>query len=162
MYLLDANALIFAKRDYYPLDRVPEYWEWLLHQAEQGIIKLPLQIWDELQGHDDELRGWLRDNKGVLVLKNDDIDFHVPEVLCCYCNDPTESELEQIGADPFLIAAGLATGGTVVSKEASKPKAQRANRKVPDICHKVGVRCINDHALIRELDFRTNWRFVPA
>ncbi|MBT3884724.1 MAG: DUF4411 family protein, partial [Rhodospirillaceae bacterium] len=33
MHLLDANVFISAQRDYYPLDRVPEYWEWLAHHA---------------------------------------------------------------------------------------------------------------------------------
>src|SRR5208282_5235796 len=109
MYLLDANTLIYAKRDYYPLERFPEYWDWLLFQAEASVIKVPQHIWDELQGHDDELRAWLREHKEVLLLNHSDTDLHVPDVLACYCNDPTETELEKIGADPFLIAAGFAT-----------------------------------------------------
>ncbi len=30
LYLLDANVLIDADRDYYPIDRVPEFWDWIL------------------------------------------------------------------------------------------------------------------------------------
>jgi hypothetical protein len=158
MYLLDANVLIFAKRDYYPMDRFPEYWDWLLYQAECGNVKIPSQIWDELQEHDDDVRAWVREHREVLILDCDDIDLHVPDVLSCYADDLTESELEQIGADPFLVAGGIATKSVVVSKEGSAPSRQRANRKVPDICTRMGVRCITDHLLIRELDFRTNWR----
>ena len=29
LYLLDANVLIDANRDYYPIHRVPEFWDWL-------------------------------------------------------------------------------------------------------------------------------------
>lgn len=29
LYLLDANILIDANRDYYPVEAVPEYWAWL-------------------------------------------------------------------------------------------------------------------------------------
>ena len=29
LYLLDANVLITANNLYYPIDSVPEYWEWL-------------------------------------------------------------------------------------------------------------------------------------
>lgn len=158
MYLLDANVFIFAKRDYYPLDRVPEYWDWLLHHGEQGNLKIPLHIYDELQGHDDELQRWLKEHHDVMVLNGDDLDSRVGDVLACYCDDITEAELEKLGADPFLVAAGLHIGSDIVSKEGSKPSAQRANKKVPDICKTLGLRCINDHALIRELDFRTNWR----
>jgi len=39
LYLLDANTLIDAKRDYYPIDRVPEFWSWLIFQGQQGINK---------------------------------------------------------------------------------------------------------------------------
>ena len=30
LYLLDANVLIDANRDYYQIERVPEFWEWLI------------------------------------------------------------------------------------------------------------------------------------
>ena len=45
--LLDANVLITAHRDYYPVTRVPEFWDWLLHHAEAGRVKMPLEILDE-------------------------------------------------------------------------------------------------------------------
>jgi hypothetical protein len=158
MFFLDTNVLVTAKRDYYPFDRVPEYWDWMLHHAEQGNVKVPPQIFDELRGHDDDLNGWLRDNRDALLFEVDDLDSRVSEVLACYCEDITEAELEKLGADPCLIAAGLHIGCDIVSKEGTKPTAQRANKKVPDICRTMGIRCINDHALIRELDFSTNWR----
>jgi len=33
LYLLDACVLIDANRDYYPIARVPEFWEWLLEMG---------------------------------------------------------------------------------------------------------------------------------
>ena len=33
LYLLDANVLIDANRDYYPVARVPEFWDWLLEMG---------------------------------------------------------------------------------------------------------------------------------
>ena len=41
LYLLDANVLIDAQRDYYPFEMVPEFWDWLVHMARQGTIKVP-------------------------------------------------------------------------------------------------------------------------
>ncbi|MDE0019943.1 MAG: DUF4411 family protein [Candidatus Poribacteria bacterium] len=40
-YLLDANVLIDAKRDYYPMTRVPDFWEWLLElfRPNKGLVK---------------------------------------------------------------------------------------------------------------------------
>ncbi len=44
VYLLDANVLIRAHAGYYPLDRIPQFWDWLLEQAEVGVVKMPMQI----------------------------------------------------------------------------------------------------------------------
>ena len=42
LYLLDANVLIDANRDYYPIARVPEFWDWLLEMGRLGRIRIPL------------------------------------------------------------------------------------------------------------------------
>ena len=39
LYLIDANVLIRAHEDYYALDRVPQFWEWLEQQALADRIK---------------------------------------------------------------------------------------------------------------------------
>jgi len=48
IYLLDANVLIDAERDYYTMERVPEFWDWLLHLADSGQAKLPIEVFEEL------------------------------------------------------------------------------------------------------------------
>jgi len=48
LYLLDANVLIRAHEDYYPIDRIPQFWIWLLQKAESGAIKMPRMIFDEV------------------------------------------------------------------------------------------------------------------
>ena len=44
LYLLDANVLIDANRDYYPLDRVPEFWDWLVHVGKSGSVKMRISL----------------------------------------------------------------------------------------------------------------------
>jgi hypothetical protein len=48
VFLLDANVLIDAARDYYPLEMVPEFWEWLAHNGSVGHIKMPIEIYEEV------------------------------------------------------------------------------------------------------------------
>ena len=48
LYLLDANVFIDANRDYYPITRVPEFWAWLIYVAEQQLVKVPLEIYEEV------------------------------------------------------------------------------------------------------------------
>jgi Domain of unknown function (DUF4411) len=49
LYLIDANVLITAHNDYYPIDGVPEFWDWLLHQATIDTVKMPLEIYEEIK-----------------------------------------------------------------------------------------------------------------
>ncbi len=169
VYLLDANTLIDAKRDYFQFSRVPEFWDWLVHQGQQGNIKIPREIYDEFEGVKkpdggrDELSEWAAraDVKAALLLDEEPDPGLVTRVtLEGYCENPTDQELEEMGRDPFLISYALLDpdNRTIVSTEVSKPKRQRANRQVPNVCSDFGIRCINNFDLIVELDFSTNWQ----
>ena len=68
LYLLDANVLITAKRTYYPLERVPEFWDWLVEYGNRLQVKIPVEMYEEINQGDDDLRRWLRGNRDALVL----------------------------------------------------------------------------------------------
>jgi Domain of unknown function (DUF4411) len=64
LYLLDANVLITANRDYYAMEMVPVFWQWLLHMAEQGFVKMPIETLEEVRdgggkAKKDALVSWL-------------------------------------------------------------------------------------------------------
>ena len=63
LYLLDANVLIDANRDYYPLERVREFWEWLVHCGRQDLIKIPLEVYEEIRDGSDGLCEWAADDR---------------------------------------------------------------------------------------------------
>jgi hypothetical protein len=157
LYLLDANVLIRANEDHYPIDRIPQFWAWLLGQSAVGVIKLPRQIYDEVAQSTDLVGEWLKqaEVKAALILAEPTDAARVRHVIeHGYAPDLNDIELENIGRDPFLIAAAL--GGAnrvVVTREVSRPSKQRANRKVPDVCARFGLTVINDFALYRELRF---------
>ncbi len=72
LYLLDANVLIDANRDYYPLERVPEFWEWLVDRGNRQRAKIPVEMYEEvLAGNNGDLTRWLKRNRGVLLLDED-------------------------------------------------------------------------------------------
>ena len=158
-YLLDAN--VDADRDYYALDRVTEFWDWLIYQAEEGTINVPSEVYDEVVAGTGQLVDWLKDNKDTLVL-NDEVDPAMVRQVVSegYAPDLTEDEVERIERDPFLVAYALGSDSdvTVVTTEVSKPSRQRANRRLPDVCADIDVPCINTFALIRALDFSTDWQ----
>lgn len=163
LYLLDANVLIDAQRDYYPFERVPEFWDWLLYQGEVGAVKIPLEIFEEIIDGRGPLVDWLkRDEVRDALRLDEECDpaqlNHVINVG--YAADLRDDELESVGRDPFLVAYGKAAPDKrcVVTTETSAPSRQRANRKVPDVCKDNGVSCCNTFEFIRRMDFSTRWR----
>lgn len=163
LYLLDANVLIDAGRDYYPLEMVPEFWAWLAHHASDGAIKMPLEIYEEVCEGNDPLAEWLRAPpvKSALVLAEESDPAVVSRVVQeGYAIDLTDDEVLRIGRDPFLVGYSLVapTERCVVTTETSRPGRRRANRHLPDVCGTFSVSVCNTFELTRRLNFRTAWR----
>ncbi len=168
LYLLDANVLINAKNWYYPLSRVPEFWEWLIYQGQRENIAIPIEIYEEFkdtkskQGEQDELAAWAATTevKDALRLKEEAESQFVSHVVYNgYLPNPTDDDIAKMGRDPFLISYALldVKNRCIVTEEASKPSRQGANKHVPDVCASLGINSINTFELIRRLDFNTSW-----
>lgn len=167
-YILDANVLIHAKNLYYPIARVPEFWEWLIFQGEQSRLRIPIEIYEEFKdvkperGEKDDLALWA-DRKEVrdALLLNEaaDADLVSRVIYEGYMDDPTDDDITKMGRDPFLISYALIAPKSriIVTEERSKPKRLGGNRHIPDVCTALGIRSINTFDLIRELDFNTSW-----
>jgi hypothetical protein len=128
--------------------------------ADAGVVKMPFEIHSEIATSKGALKDWLTDpsNSKMLLLDAQIDPLNLNKVIeGGYAPDLNDSEVEKIGRDPFLVGYALpyGTAVTVVTKEVSAPSKQRANRKVPDVCKAIGVRCINDFAFYRELNFKT-------
>lgn len=160
LYLLDANVLITAKNLYYEFGRVDQYWEWLAFQAEQGHVKIPIEIYEEITVGKDDLAAWAKANKEALLLDEEvDIDIFRRVMSEGYAPDLTDIEIEAVGRDPFLIAYALVDveNRTVVTGEVRSNK-RRQNRPIPSVCDDLGVKSCDQFAFGRHLDFRTNWK----
>ena len=158
LYLIDANVPIRAHGDYYPIDRIVPFWEWLLAMAKADRVKMPREIYDEVAKSPDLLGQWLRcpEVKRAIIL-NEPINIStLAQVIARgYAADLDDVELLALTRDPFLVAAALLGPDRVVAtREVSKPGRVRANRKIPDVCRTMNIESINDFELWRRLDFR--------
>jgi Domain of unknown function (DUF4411) len=171
LYLFDANVLITANNTYYAIDQVPEYWEWIQYQGEIGNIKLPLEIMEEIlagqnnqkgKKNEDLLLVWIKQaaiKRALLLDEKVDADLVNAVIETGYAPDLTDTELEEIGRDPFLIACAMAGNDRcVVTTETSAPKKQRQNRKIPDVCKTFDVECHTPFKVNRDLGFKTGWK----
>jgi len=163
LYFLDANVLIDAARDYYPIDMVPEFWDWLRYQGELGVVKVCVENYEEVcEGHG-ALPDWLdtEDVRRELLLDRAADQTLVSRIVeQGYAADLTDDETLTLGRDPFLVSYCLSdpNAHSVVTTEVSKPSRRRANRHLPDVCATFGVACINTFELTRRLGFTTSWR----
>ncbi len=160
LYLLDANALITAHNTWYGQHRVPEFWRWLTHHGEAGTVKIPAEIYAEVESGSDVLALWMHDKatKRALLFGEESDPDTVRKVLGFYGDQLTDADLITIGQDPFLIAAALGYADrSVVTAEVSKPARTGARRHVPDVCGDCGVKWMHPIAFIADLDFSTNW-----
>jgi hypothetical protein len=157
LHLLDANVIIRAHEDYYPVDRIPQFWTWLLDMAAANSIKMPRLIFNEITPSAGPLADWIKQThvKDAVILDEPVDAARVQHVLAHgYAPDLNDVEIEEIGKDPFLVAAALAAPDrVVVTREVSKPGKIRANRRLPDVCAGLGVPVITDFALYRVLRF---------
>jgi len=159
-YLLDANVLIRADADYYPRDRIPQFWEWLIERGNGGEVKIPSEIHGEIAVGTDALAGWIREGhvKEALLLDEDVDPDRMQEALYVGYQaqhpDFDDAEAQKIGNDVFLVAYALADAGrTVVTREVSKPNRQFGNRKLPDVCEDCNVSWATDFDMYKLLDF---------
>lgn len=162
IFLLDADTLITADRLAYPLSRFPVFWDWLAHQGITGIVKVPIEQYEEVTVGKGELVDWLKtpDIMAALLFPEDSDPEIVTRVTLKGYGALDEDELEQVGRDPFLIAHALRDpkNRTVVTFENSAPSKKRANRKIPDVCTSLDIRSCTLFNMIRELDFTTDWQ----
>jgi hypothetical protein len=160
LYLLDASTLINAHNNWYALNRVPEFWRWLLHHAEAGTVKMPTEIFAEVENGNDKLAAWMKeaDHKKALRLTEETNLAKVQAVLAKYGEELSEADLIKIGQDPFLVAAALGHADRcVVTAEVSRSKKQGTNRKVPNVCDDCGILWQSPVDFIKALDFTTDW-----
>lgn len=165
MYLLDANTLMEAHATFYPVDRIPQFWDWLEEIGNSGKLKMPFEIHQEFYGKYGLHVDWINQDhvKEALILDeaaDPHLLQHAIEVGYQGGKSPlADYEYVQIGQDAFLIAYALALPNrTVVTREVSKTTQRRGNTRLPDACDLCGVKWMTDFELYRQLDFNLTSR----
>lgn len=164
LYLLDSNVLITANDTYYELERIRPFWNWIRAEAKRNVIKIPQEVWDEITPASEDFRLWLSANQGDLAIHEVRSPSLVESVLLngygFNRSDVDDITTVEQTNDAILIAYALADrcNRCVVTLEGvQNPDARLPmphNRKIPLVCRRMGVTCIDTFDLIRELDFR--------
>ena len=166
-FCLDANILITAWYENYPVDILPSLWEQLaICRNEFVLIKPIYDETDPITPHDrnkmsiDEkkvkypLRMWMQENGFEATPINDAVNVASLMLEQEYQINPTSKGAGQ--NDVTLIAYAKITGKTLVTLEAEqKQKPQKKSKyKIPLICQEQGVEYINFVKLLRCLEIK--------
>jgi len=153
-YLLDADTLISAHRQYYPFDFCPGFWTWLEQKHSQGRVFSADVVYAELQRGDDELSRWAKtmNRQGFFLNAG---QAHIGPALtrlAQWVSAPnfTQAAVHEFhaSADMVLVAFAKAHGYAVVTAEKSEP-ARKNKVKIPDACNALELQCVNLFDLMR-------------
>lgn len=144
-YLVDADALIRAKRDHYRFSVFPCFWSWIEQRAASGLVLSVAAIERELLAGNDDLAAWVAGHSAIF-LRADTATSNSAQVVSAWVSGATRPYLPAAvstffaAADYWLISHALAHGFTVVTHEVGDPRSRR-RVKIPDVCAGVGVPC---------------------
>jgi hypothetical protein len=156
-YVVDTSSLIEMKTKY-PFDVFPSIWQRTERLIERGLLVAPDEVLKELLPKDDALAKWAKKNKKMFRQLD---AFQIEKVREIVNEFPSiaNSDSEAAAADPFVIALAIElqedpqqTLGTAVKKNIVVTEEKlRGNRvRIPFICKKYGVDCINAIDLFRK------------
>ena len=150
-YLLDTNAFIEAKNDYYRFSFCPGYWMWLLQKNQQQIIYSIDKIKAELLAGNDDLTEWTKKSPNELFIKPPSNLGQSLALVAQWINSKSFTDAAKTvffsSADYYLVAYAHSLNYTLVTRERSDPYS-RKRVKIPDACLGVGVRYISPFELM--------------
>ena len=143
--------MIQSANTYYPLHIFTRFWSWLDSGIREGWIRSVYSVYNEIK-YPDDLKQWADTRANSLFIDESDINIQdIYKDITGWVNSNYEPEQARAFldvADPWLIATAVEKEATVVTQEAKKsPGAKKV--KIPNVCEKFEVPCIDIFTLIK-------------
>ena len=150
-YLLDADALIRAKRLHYGFDFCPAFWDWLIAAHDDGNVFSIEKVGDELRAGEDELSEWASERGSGFFRAPDEATVPALAQVAAWARSrrysaPAINTFMQV-ADYYLVAQALAGSHAIVTHEV--PSASTRRVKIPDACIGLGIKCLTPFEMLR-------------
>ncbi len=149
-YVFDSGPLIWMFRYYYP-DRFPSLWKQFDSLVANERIISVKEVLRELEGHEDLLADWVKDNTSVFKPPHPEELVFVGKIFQVPHFQGLIRKQERLQgkpvADPFVIAkAGCISAGCVVTTEKFKKNASQ----VPNVCKHFNITYMNLEEFMEE------------
>jgi hypothetical protein len=154
IYIFDSNVLINLFRNFYR-GRFPSLWQKFDTYVVSGQIVSVREVLNEIEGRDDQLSEWAKQNRHIFVQPSPEELAFIAEIFkVSHFQMLVRTEERLKGkpvADPFVIAKAKTIQGCVVTDEILKPNAA----KIPNVCDHFGVAHLNLEGFME----KENWTF---
>ncbi len=139
----------------YQPDITPSIWVHIDGLWREDIIVITEQVFEEIAREDDTLAEWCTERKSLFRAIDDALQDRLSSLMARHERIAATGSGRNY-ADPFVIALAqtLDPPLTVVTEE---DKGKETNPKIPYICQREGLSCINFNALLRA----TGWKERP-
>ena len=160
-YIIDSNRFITPSRTFCPTDVSVSFWNKIKSLAEEGRICSIDKVKDELYTNSDELQKWMSSNitdNFFIKYDGEEQAQKLSKILRWAATSTTYNDkakhkfMKMDKADIYLAAFASVNPQEwkVVSMERSAPNSQ-AEIKLPDVCSRFGVSCIQPEEMFREM-----------
>jgi len=154
IYWIDSGVLIQAKNGSYGLDLVPKFWTFMEAQLKAGTIRMPKMCFDEVTDGTDELARWCKQRRsiGYFCCKSDrEVQERFRTVAEHVMSNHKQHAASDFlkGADGWVIAHAIASGGFVVTEELRNKYKLKV--KIPIVSKAMRVPWRATHEMCREM-----------
>ncbi len=150
-YSVDTSAILNPWRLHYPPDVFPSLWRRLEEAADHGVIVASEEVLQELAKKDDEVWDWARERPAMFIQVDEAVQQAVRGILNRFPR-LVDSRRGRSGADPFVIGLARTRNIAVVTYET--PSGNLEKPRIPDVCHALGVGCLQFVEFIRDLGWQ--------
>lgn len=161
VYWLDADACIQAKDEIngaFPFSRMRPFWDYLSLQVDNGVVRAPKMVYDEIVKGNDELSDWFseREDRGLAIYASKEV-HECASRIGDYVVEKYGDRLARPflkGADMWVMAHAMAMGtdGVVVTHETTRPLT--AIIKIPAVCSAFGIERFTIFRMLNQLGAR--------
>lgn len=145
-YCIDTSSLSRSWNRNYRPSSFAGFWADLKSLIASGDVIAPIIVRDEIGQGEEELFKWVKGQEGLFINPTADEVETCIYIVNRYKNLSSNTKSREF-ADPWVIAIARVRGLTVITEEDEK-----LNR-MPDVCEKEGVPCMNMAELIEELQW---------
>lgn len=153
-YLIDTNIFIESAFRFYAFDICPGFWEFLEKCSESDSVKSIDKVYDEITSNKPELQDFKEKLKNAgFFLSTENIKFesHRKVSQTLLKMGYTEIAIRHFSgdADFFLVALAHQESYTIVTHEVKSSGNTRNRIKIPDVCEKLEICCIDVAEFLR-------------